>query len=125
MAMEKGAVAASQTRFLLDTNAFIALEPFAGQMEAGMGPAATFMRLAMKQGNRVFVHPATKDELVEGQNADRVRQRLAELAKFEMLEETPSAPTYVTSLVRSSRTRTTIVTCEYSPRCTRTQSTSS
>lgn len=89
MAMEKGAVAASQTRFLLDTNAFIALEPFAGQMEAGMGPAATFMRLAMKQGNLVFVHPASKDELLGGKNADRVRQRLAELSKFDMLAETP------------------------------------
>jgi rRNA-processing protein FCF1 len=81
--------ASSPTRFLLDTNAFISLEPFAGQMESGIGPAATFMRLAMKQGNRVFVHPATKDELVEGKNPDRVRQRLAELAKFEMLAEAP------------------------------------
>ncbi|RUP27852.1 MAG: GNAT family N-acetyltransferase [Mycolicibacterium sp.] len=54
-----------------------------------MGPAATFMRLAMKQGNRVFVHPATRDELVEGKNPDRVRQRLAELAKFQMLDESP------------------------------------
>ncbi|UCZ59685.1 hypothetical protein [Mycolicibacterium phocaicum] len=79
----------SPTRFLLDTNAFIALEPYAGQIEPGMGPAATFMRLAMKQGNRVFVHPATRDELVEGKNPDRVRQRLAELAKFQMLDESP------------------------------------
>jgi rRNA-processing protein FCF1 len=81
--------APSPTRFLLDTNAFIALEPFAGQMESGMGPAAAFMRLAMKQGNRVFVHPASRDELVEGKNPDRVRQRLAELAKFETLAEAP------------------------------------
>lgn len=79
----------SPTRYLLDTNAFIALEPFAGQIEPGMGPAASFMRLAMKQGNRVFVHPASRDELIEGRNADRVRQRLAELAKFEMLDESP------------------------------------
>jgi rRNA-processing protein FCF1 len=90
VADESGAeVAPSPTRFLLDTNAFIALEPFAGQMEPGLGPAATFMRLAMKQGNRVFVHPATKEELVGGKNPDRVRQRLAELAKFEMLAEAP------------------------------------
>ena len=54
-----------------------------------MGPAATFMRLAMKQGDLVFVHPASKDELLGGKNADRVRQRLAELSKFDMLEETP------------------------------------
>ena len=118
-------MAASQTRFLLDTNAFIALEPFAGQMEAGMGPAATFMRLAMKQGNLVFVHPASKDELLGGKNADRVRQRLAELSKFDMLAETPVSTYLRDELVRLFRTRTTSVTCEYSQRCTRTQSTSS
>lgn len=76
-------------RFLLDTNAFIALEPFAGQMEAGMGPAATFMRLAMKQGHRVFVHPASRDELAEGKDPVRVQQRMAELNKFDMLVESP------------------------------------
>jgi acetyltransferase (GNAT) family protein len=79
----------SPTRFLLDTNAFIALEPFAGQMESGLGPAATFMRLATKQGNRVFVHPATKDELGEGKDRVRAKQRIAELNKFEMLAEAP------------------------------------
>lgn len=79
----------SPMRFLLDTNAFIALEPFAGQMEAGMGPAAMFMRLAMKQGHRIFVHPASRDELAEGRDAVRVQQRMAELNKFEMLAESP------------------------------------
>lgn len=81
----------SQSRFLLDTNAFIALEPFSGQIEPGLGPAAIFMRLAMKQGNRVFVHPATKDELAESNDQVRARQRVAELAKFEMLAEAPIA----------------------------------
>lgn len=77
------------TRFLLDTNAFIALEPFDGQMEPGLGPAATFMRLAMKQHNSVFVHPATGDELVEGKDQMRATQRIAELNKIEMLAEVP------------------------------------
>ncbi|BBY49473.1 hypothetical protein MARA_29410 [Mycolicibacterium arabiense] len=74
-------------RFLLDTNAFIALEPFAGHMEPGIGPAATFMRLAMKQRHQVFVHPASGDELAEGKVENRVRQRMAELREFEMLAE--------------------------------------
>lgn len=82
-------LAPAPTRFLLDTNAFIALEPFAGQMELGLGPAATFMRLANKQGNRVFVHPATKDELAEGKEQVRAEQRIAELGKFDMLAEVP------------------------------------
>lgn len=78
-----------RTRFLLDTNAFIALEPFDGQMEPGLGPGATFMRLAMKQRNRVFVHPATRDELAEGKDKTRTTQRIAELGKIEMLAEVP------------------------------------
>jgi len=45
------AAAAAPTRLPLDTNAFIALEPFDGHMEPGLGPAATFMRLVMKQRN--------------------------------------------------------------------------
>jgi hypothetical protein len=32
-------------RFLLDTNAFIALEPYAGKIEPGLNPAATLVRL--------------------------------------------------------------------------------
>lgn len=81
--------AATPTRFLLDTNAFIALEPFDGQMEPGLGPAATFMRLVMKQRNHVFVHPATRDELSEGKDRTRATQRIAELDKIEMLAEVP------------------------------------
>jgi hypothetical protein len=77
------------TKFLLDTNAFIALEPFGGQLEPGLGPAVTFMRLAMKQGNRVFVHPASRDELAEGKDQTRATQRIAELNKIEMLAEVP------------------------------------
>ncbi|QNJ90984.1 hypothetical protein HZU40_22490 [Mycolicibacterium fluoranthenivorans] len=84
-------VASPQLRFLLDTDAFISLEPFAGQIEPGLGPAAKFMQLAMKQVNRVFVHPATRDELVEVSDRVRVTQRIAELGKFEMLDEVPIA----------------------------------
>jgi len=43
----------------------------------------------MKQGHRVFVHPASRDELAEGQDPVRVQQRMAELNKFEMLTESP------------------------------------
>lgn len=86
------------TRFLIDTNVFIALEPFDGQMEPGLGPAATFMRLAMKQRNLVFVHPATRDELSEGTNPTRAEQRIAELSKIEMLAEVPISTRLQTEL---------------------------
>jgi hypothetical protein len=95
----------SPTRFLLDTNAFIALEPFAGQMESGLGPAATFIRLATKQDNRVFVHPATKDELGEGKNRVRAQQRIAELNKFEMLAEAPISASLRDAIGRLHRSR--------------------
>ncbi|TDO14616.1 hypothetical protein EV580_2749 [Mycobacterium sp. BK086] len=54
-----------------------------------MGPAAMFMRLAMKQRHYIFVHPASRDELAEGKDAVRVKQRLAEIDKFETVAETP------------------------------------
>lgn len=78
-------------RFLLDTNAFIALEPYAGGIEPGMNAAATLVRLAAKQNHRIFVHPASRDELAEGRDRTRSGQRIAELAKFEMLSEVPIA----------------------------------
>jgi len=87
--VEDAGVPTSPLRFLLDTNALIALEPFAGQMEAGMGPAAAFMRLAMKQRHYIFVHPASRDELAGGKDAARAKQRLAEIDKFDTLAESP------------------------------------
>jgi hypothetical protein len=79
----------SLIRFLLDTNAIIALEPFDGQIEAGMGPAAAFMRLATKQRHHIFVHPASRDELAGGKDPVRVKQRIAEIGKFDTLAESP------------------------------------
>jgi predicted RNA-binding protein with PUA-like domain len=65
-----GGAGGEPTRFLLDTN-------------------ATLVRLAMKQGHHIFVHPASRDELVGGSDPARGVQRLAELGKFQMLEESP------------------------------------
>lgn len=76
-------------RFLIDTNVVIALEPFDGGMEAGLSAAARLVRLANEQGHRILVHPATRDDLREGKDPSRRAQRLAELAKFTMLDEGP------------------------------------
>lgn len=80
---------APRLRFLMDTNVFIALEPYAGGMESGIEPAAELMRLTNKQGHRLFVHPATRDDLLQGADPIRRSQALAELSKFEMLAESP------------------------------------
>jgi GNAT superfamily N-acetyltransferase/rRNA-processing protein FCF1 len=66
---------------------FIAVEPFYGSTEAGLERGATLVRLASEQGHTLFVHPATRDDLYEGKDHDRRRQRLAELQKYPMLAE--------------------------------------
>jgi Acetyltransferase (GNAT) family len=76
-------------RLLLDTNVYIAVEPFSGSTEAGLARAATLVRLASEQGHTLLVHPATRDDLLEGKDSDRRRQRLAELNKYSMLAESP------------------------------------
>jgi hypothetical protein len=82
-------------RLLIDTNVFIALEPYAGRMEPGLASAAQLVRLVGEQRHRLFVHPATQDDLHEGKDKSRLTQQLAELAKFPKLAEgkIPSAVT--------------------------------
>jgi hypothetical protein len=74
-------------RLLLDTNVFIAIEPFGGAMESGLIRGATLVRLVSEQGHTLFVHPAIRDDLREGKDIPRLQQRLAELNKYQMLHE--------------------------------------
>ena len=63
-------------RLLLDTNVFIAVEPFAGSTEADLARGAVLIRLASEQGHTLLVHPATRDDLLEGRDLERRQQRL-------------------------------------------------
>jgi GNAT superfamily N-acetyltransferase len=74
---------------LLDSNVVIAVEPYAGSLEPSTSTAATLVRLASEQGHLVCVAPATRDDLLEGSDARRRGQRIAELGKFHLLEEAP------------------------------------
>lgn len=74
-------------RLLIDSNFFITLEPYAGDLERGHAAAAEVVRLAVEQGHKVFVHPATRDDLLEGTDPLRRGQRLAEMKKFPILAE--------------------------------------
>lgn len=76
-------------RLLLDTNVVIALEPFDGPLEAGLHAAVALQRLASEQGHGLFVHPATRDDLLQGDHSMRHHQRLAVLAKYQELFDTP------------------------------------
>ena len=66
---------------------FIAVEPFAGSTEADLARGAVLIRLASEQGHTLLVHPATRDDLLEGRDLERRQQRLAELDKYPMLVE--------------------------------------
>jgi hypothetical protein len=76
-------------RLLLDSNVVIAVEPYSGVLESDMPMGARLVRLANEQGHLLCVAPATWDDLLEGKDPVRRRQRLAELAKFHTLEEAP------------------------------------
>jgi len=81
----------SRLRLLLDSNVVIAVEPYSGMLEKELSTGARLLRLANEQGHLLCVAPATKDDLLEGKDIARRRQRLAELEKFHLLEETPVA----------------------------------
>lgn len=82
-----GTAEGSPLRLLIDSNFFIALEPYAGDLEPGQRVAAEVVRLAAEQGHRIFVHPATREELLRTSDRQKRTQRLAELDKFVVLEE--------------------------------------
>lgn len=76
-------------KFLLDTNFVIAVEPYSGDLEVNAEVAASFVRVANEQGHLLCVAPATRDDLLEGQDKRRRHQRLTELEKFHPLTEVP------------------------------------
>ncbi|MEV1318750.1 GNAT family N-acetyltransferase [Micromonospora arborensis] len=76
-------------RFLIDTNVFIAVEPYSGATEPKLIPAARLVRLVAENSHRLFVHPATVDDLAEGKDATRLAQQIAEFGKYSTLEESP------------------------------------
>lgn len=76
-------------KFLLDSNIFIALEPYSGELEDQFAQGARFHRLVNELGHLLCVAPATRDDLLRGKDADRRQQRVAELGKFHLLEEVP------------------------------------
>ncbi len=84
-----GSSRVTKLRFLLDTNVFIAVEPYAGVMERGLQPGAELLRLAAEQGHVLLLHPATYDDIREDKDALRRAQRLAEAGKYRQLTEVP------------------------------------
>lgn len=87
--MQKGGDESERLRFLLDSNVVIAVEPFSGELEGNIELGVRLLRLANEQRHLLCVAPATRDDLLEGKDAARRRQRIAELGKFHLLAEAP------------------------------------
>jgi hypothetical protein len=99
-----GGAAAAPLRLLIDSNFYITLEPYGGKIEPRQKSAAEVVRLAAEQGHKLFVHPATRDDLLEATDPVLRAQRLAELEKFPLLDEgtIPSALTDVLTVPHES-----------------------
>lgn len=82
-------------RLLLDSNIVVAAEPYAGVLEPNMAVAAELVRLAGELGHVLCVAPATRDDVLEGTDVLRRRQRLEELKKFSQLQEAPISASLV------------------------------
>jgi hypothetical protein len=89
-------------RLLIDSNFYITLEPFGGNLEPGQKAAAEVVRLATEQGHKLVVHPATRDDLLQATDPKLRAQRLAELDKFPILDEGP-IPTALASTFRAPK----------------------
>lgn len=83
-------------RLLLDSNVVVAAESYAGDLEPNIASAAELVRLAGELGHVLCVAPATRDDVLEGTDTLRRRQRLEELKKFSQLQEAPISASLIT-----------------------------
>lgn len=77
----------AEMSFLIDSNIVIAAEPFNGQLESLQPQVSTFLRIAAEHGHRVYVHPATRDDLNETIDPVHRKQNMAAFAKYPSLTE--------------------------------------
>ena len=73
--------------FLIDSNVVIAAEPFNGRLEELQPDFSAFIRMAAQHGHRVFVHPATLDDLKETSDPVHRKQNIAAFDKYPVLDE--------------------------------------
>lgn len=81
----------AEMTFLVDSNVVIAAEPFNGQLEELQHDVGAFLRTAALHGHRVFVHPATLDDLQETRDPRHRTQNVAAYAKYAALDEVEAA----------------------------------
>ncbi|MGI8791999.1 MAG: hypothetical protein ACR2H3_02295, partial [Acidimicrobiales bacterium] len=94
-------------KFLLDTNAFIAVEPVTDlDVEAGSAPTARLLRLLAEGSHEVFVHPAARMDIARDLDAARKRARQVQFDKYRQLTSPPQVPADWAAVLGSAATGT-------------------
>jgi hypothetical protein len=88
----------AQFALLLDTNAFIALEPTSPSPEAGLADAAELVRLAQQYDHRFFLSAATDKDIAGDPNAARRTTNRALSRKYQKLEPIDPPPDLLAAL---------------------------
>ena len=86
------ATAAASLKVLLDTNAFIALEPASTATEPGLAYGAELARLAAAGRHRLYLHEGTRTDFARDRDPDRRRARLALAGKYSLLSVSRRPP---------------------------------
>lgn len=82
---------ATSLKLLLDTNAFIALEPTSTAVERGLEFGAELARLAAEGGHRLYLHEATRRDFARDRDLARRSAHLALAAKYPALSGIPQS----------------------------------
>lgn len=80
---------AGQFKLLLDTNAFIAVEPTSNAPGPGLASGAELLRLASAGHHGLFLHPATKRDFERDHDSGRKAMSLALMGKYQILHPVP------------------------------------
>lgn len=87
----------TEMSFLIDTNVIITAEPFSGEIEPRQRDVSTFLRLTSRHGHKVYVHPASYDDLSQTTDPVHRSQNLAAYQKYVPLAEV-AVPAEVSAL---------------------------
>lgn len=83
---------------LLDTNAFIALEPTSPSFEPGLPDAADLLRLAQEGNHRFYLSAATTHDIERDADPARRRANRALAGKYQRLDPIPAPADLLTAL---------------------------
>ena len=89
---------AGHFRLLLDTNAFIALEPTSTAPESGLAIGAELLRLSSAGGHRLFLQEAINRDIDRDRDSERRDTHHALTHKYEMLGRLEPSATLLTAL---------------------------